>query len=1457
MDFRSTLKWIIRVSVLSTVSVVLISAALFAWLQTGTGRRQIQDWAEDILSVPGKRHVSFKGLSGLIPFEIHLDEMLMADAGGPILLMNKASLRWSPLSLFRGIFHIHTIEIESMSVNPTRPGPAKGREEKTSQSHTFMDLPLQHVRINRFLVGKLSLINADTGPPAVFKAEGNFTPRSGEEGWTGFLHLNRMDHGGKVALTAILSQDSPEILVNLEVDEKAEGLFPMLFGISRPVCITLHGEGFFESWEATLRVSIPGLAETKTDMMLSFQNTLKMAAQGILKSGPGLLPEKINGLVCKESRFSFDMELDRENRLIISPVTFVSGGTHIKLHTAIDLNRMDVEGRYDIEIADLSVIKKMINMPCSGEFTSRGRFKGPIFQPHISTELLTKDLSVEGFNLSRWEGNYDLAFPDSLRHGFPGLHIQGNGTMEDISVSTKTNPSKVFPEKALQWKLDTQISASSEIQIREVTLSGKSFRAGIFGQIQPSGMDSTVDLSVHIPELQALSDFVDYDLPGSYHMQATLKGDTALESVTGTFQSKWELNGQMDHRISSFVGKELSCKGDFDLLNARQLTVSHLSIESMAGSFTAGGAMDLSTMRLDAAWELGIPKIDYFSKGLKQDLKGALAANGTAKGPLDKMTLNIHGVGEDILVEGIRINQIKASAQMDHTAQEAKGNLVLEIQHADTKGRGRTDFLLKESLLRLSDVSMKTDWGTLDGALDISLDQGLAKGSIQVKCDDMSKPASLFNHEISGRLNAKARLDITDSDQEIQFKLTGDDLYGEFGQAQHLILTGHLFQLRQSPNGNLSMTLDDAMFKDMRFSSLVATVNGDNRHGDFSSSFSCIHPATSKITVSGSYLKEPDTFSVILKKCQGLIDRFPLELQDPLKIETTENHWRIDPFKFLVDQGEINGRGTCLENNVEIYLEVRRLPLDLMALTGFTGSAGGEIHLTGNPTNPHGTVLLRVDELGFNEPAYAHLPPATLQARAMLKDTRVHITADIEGFSEDAIRLDMAFPLELRVIPFHAHIIESGKMNGNLFGSLDLKPVFMLMDLPEQEISGRMKIDLSVSGTVKDPAVNGGVHVQNGYYENIRTGTILKKGDIKIDAENAKLVIKQGIMENGKGGHVEISGWVDLSSVPEFPFHIEIQPKKATLIHHDYVTATLGGNMTISGVLKSISAKGNLEILIAEIHIPDQISRDVVELEVKEIPPVKNARQEKKGTENNITMDLSVTGPGQIFVRGRGLDSEWRGELQIQGNAKTPVISGNITVVRGFFNFLGKRFSLKEGRVDLYGALPPSPTLDLLAENQTRDLIIFLRISGDLTAPRIEMTSEPALPEDEILSRMMFGRSLSQISPLQALQLVKAVNRLAGGGGFDILDNTRKLLGIDQLEITQSEETASENALGNAALRVGKYLHEDIYVTVEKGMSEESGKVSVEVEVLPNITVESEIKENAESGVGLKWRWNY
>lgn len=278
----------------------------------------------------------------------------------------------------------------------------------------------------------------------------------------------------------------------------------------------------------------------------------------------------------------------------------------------------------------------------------------------------------------------------------------------------------------------------------------------------------------------------------------------------------------------------------------------------------------------------------------------------------------------------------------------------------------------------------------------------------------------------------------------------------------------------------------------------------------------------------------------------------------------------------------------------------------------------------------------------------------------------------------------------------------------------------------------------------------------------------------------------------------------------------------------------------------------------AEINIPERAPPPMVALEVvdKGAPAPVAAPETKiapRGLRARLGLDVDIETPGRTFVRGRGIDSEWKGSFHVTGAAIEPPIAGNASLVRGRFNLLGKRFALTRGVVQFSGGWPPAPALDVESETQLKDMTGFLKVSGTTAAPVVTIESDPPAARDEILARMLFNRDLAHVSPIEAIQLAEAADLLAGRKGlFQFTERARKILRVDNIDVAQ------ENGdMKDSSVRVGKYLRNDVYVQVEQGLGAETGKVQTEVSITPNLSVESTVDRNAKTGIGLKWKKDY
>jgi translocation and assembly module TamB len=229
-----------------------------------------------------------------------------------------------------------------------------------------------------------------------------------------------------------------------------------------------------------------------------------------------------------------------------------------------------------------------------------------------------------------------------------------------------------------------------------------------------------------------------------------------------------------------------------------------------------------------------------------------------------------------------------------------------------------------------------------------------------------------------------------------------------------------------------------------------------------------------------------------------------------------------------------------------------------------------------------------------------------------------------------------------------------------------------------------------------------------------------------------------------------------------------------------------------------------------------------------------------------------VEAPSKLFVRGRGLESEWGGAITVRGEAAEPALGGQIRLRRGFLDLLNRRFTVREGVVAFAGG-SPIPVLNLEAAARTEDVQAVVTLRGPATDPKVSLKSEPELPQDEILSRVLFGRSVDRITPVQGLRLAAAVNQLRGGSGGvgGVLDAVRNAAGVDTLDVGAGA-TPEE-----ASAKVGKYISDKVFLELQRGVQAGSGKARVEVELTPNLSVGTEITEQSQTGVDLEWRYDY
>ncbi len=421
--------------------------------------------------------------------------------------------------------------------------------------------------------------------------------------------------------------------------------------------------------------------------------------------------------------------------------------------------------------------------------------------------------------------------------------------------------------------------------------------------------------------------------------------------------------------------------------------------------------------------------------------------------------------------------------------------------------------------------------------------------------------------------------------------------------------------------------------------------------------------------------------------------------------------------------------------------------------------------------------------------------------------------------------------------------------------------LFSFAGQPDQRLSGPIGVAADFSGRVQSPELAGIVRANALTYENQTYGTRLTDMLLAGRFTGDRFAIDRLTAVAGDGT-VSAEGYVSLAEASGYPMNVDVVLDNARLARSDALAATATGNLRLA------KRAGQAALLSGEITLPEtryemirQGSAEVPELSGVRFKPPRGPKritgeepvQTQPGLFDQIRLDVSLRAPEQLYVSGMGLESEWSADMRLRGTSIAPRISGDVELVRGTLGFAGRSFELSDGRVDFTGGATIDPVIRLTATEEIEEVVVNVNVSGRAYDPQIAFSSVPGLPQDEIVSRILFGSSIGNLSTIQAVQLAASLNSLRGsGGGLNPLGKLRSATGVDRLRILGPDDT---NGRGTA-LAAGQYLTDDIYVefiTDARGFT----ATQLEVSLTPFLSILSQAGGSGATNVNIRYRKNY
>ncbi len=525
--------------------------------------------------------------------------------------------------------------------------------------------------------------------------------------------------------------------------------------------------------------------------------------------------------------------------------------------------------------------------------------------------------------------------------------------------------------------------------------------------------------------------------------------------------------------------------------------------------------------------------------------------------------------------------------------------------------------------------------------------------------------------------------------------------------------------------------------------------------------------------------------------------------------------WQLAPTQVNFAGGKTLLEGEFGGSRTRLDLALDDMPLTLVDIAlddlGLGGTISGSVVYDAPARGlPSGEARVTIDGLTRSGLVLASRPiDLSLVGKLTADRLEARAVLDDEGGQRGRIQMLVSnLPSSGDLVPR----LQAGDLVAELRYQGPAAALWRLAAIDAFDFTGPASVAADITGTLANPQLRGSLASDQLRVQSSLSGTDIRDVSVRGNFAGSRLRLTRFSGTASNGGTVSGSGYVDLANLgagqgPEMD--IRVAANNARLLNARGISATLTGPLrivsngvggTIAGRVRVDRASWAFGVADEDVSLPD-IPTEEINLPFDIAPPSAGGAPWR--------YLINAVAPSRVDVDGMGLDSEWSANIRLRGTTDDPRIGGEARVVRGFYSFAGTRFELTRGRIDFDESGPIDPQIDIVAETQDNGIDVEVSVQGNGQNPEIGFSSTPALPEEEILARLLFGGSVTDLSATDAVQLGAALASLrGGGGGLDPINQLRTAIGLDRLRIVGADPALNRGT----GVALGKNFGRKFYV---------------------------------------------
>lgn len=362
-------------------------------------------------------------------------------------------------------------------------------------------------------------------------------------------------------------------------------------------------------------------------------------------------------------------------------------------------------------------------------------------------------------------------------------------------------------------------------------------------------------------------------------------------------------------------------------------------------------------------------------------------------------------------------------------------------------------------------------------------------------------------------------------------------------------------------------------------------------------------------------------------------------------------------------------------------------------------------------------------------------------------------------------------------------------------------------------LSGQMLANLHVGGTMEAPKLEGRLDVTNAGFTVQATSVNYRNLLARLTFDGARVLVDRfEIVDNdnsrlvalGELGIVERSVGVMNLQVSATHFKVLDNQFGHVIVDSDLRISGDATHPRISGTLSTPAGRLEVDQLLEQLTKNPYSTQATIETTIDNPQPAVAATQPTSSPLTGITpyqgatVDIHITLPDDLVLRGRSLQTAYSriglgsmnitvgGELNIRKvPGGEPEVVGTVSVVRGFYEFQGRRFDvLRDSQIRFHGLKPIDPALQVDAQRLISGVTAIVNIRGTARQPVVRLSSTPPMDEADVLSLIVFNQPINQLGESERVNLAQRAGSMAAGYITTPLANSiADALGLDLFEI--------------------------------------------------------------------------